>query len=163
MILRLALPAVAMMACHFSFNLIDSIWVGRLIGAAALAAVSTAGFYVWVLLSLGEMVEVGLIAVAARRHGEGRPDAAARAAGAAVLYALAAGTVVSLLGLALTVMFVSGDAGGQQKKGRKQSELPPPRSVNEVIQEFPSNGDMSCGSASTGPCGVLYARYRNHG
>src|SRR5438477_632159 len=101
-ILRLALPAVAMMACHFSFNLIDSIWVGRLIGAAALAAVSTAGFYVWVLLSLGEMVEVGLIAVAARRHGEGRPDTAARAAGAAVLYALAAGTAVSLLGLSLT-------------------------------------------------------------
>src|SRR2546428_279584 len=97
-ILRLAAPAVAMMACHFSFNLIDSIWVGRLIGPAALAAVSTAGFYVWVLLSLGEMVEVGLIAVAARRHGEGLPEAAARAAGAAVLYALAAGTAVSPLG-----------------------------------------------------------------
>src|SRR5205814_3344691 len=87
-ILKLAAPAVAMMACHFCFNLIDAIWVGRLIGPAALAAVSTAGFYVWVLLSLGEMVEVGLIAVAARRHGEGRPDTAARAAGAAVLYAL---------------------------------------------------------------------------
>ncbi len=101
-ILQLAAPAVAMMACHFCFNLIDSIWVGRLIGPAALAAVSTAGFYVWVLLSLGEMVEVGLIAVAARRHGEGRPDLAARAAGAAVLYALGAGTVASLLGFALT-------------------------------------------------------------
>jgi putative MATE family efflux protein len=101
-ILRLAAPAVAMMACHFCFNLIDAIWVGRLIGPAALAAVSTAGFYVWVLLALGEMMEVGLIAVAARRHGEGRPDAAARAAGAAVLSALAAGAVVSLLGLALT-------------------------------------------------------------
>src|SRR5437899_11598948 len=101
-ILRLAVPAVAMMACHFCFNLIDAIWVGRLIGPAALAAVSTAGFYVWVLLSLGEMVEVGLIAVAARRHGEGLPDAAARAAGAAVLYALAAGTLVSLGGFALT-------------------------------------------------------------
>src|SRR5438105_7992559 len=101
-ILKLAGPAVAMMACHFCFNLIDAIWVGRLIGPAALAAVSTAGFYVWVLLSLGEMVEVGLIAVAARRHGEGLPDAAARAAGAAVWYALAAGTVVSLLGFALT-------------------------------------------------------------
>src|SRR6266436_1694082 len=65
-----------MMACHFSFNLIDSIWVGRLIGPAALAAVSTAGFYVWVALSLGEMVEIGLIAVAARRHDvprDGRP------------------------------------------------------------------------------------------
>src|SRR6059036_3391147 len=101
-ILKLAAPAVAMMACHFCFNLIDAVWVGRLIGPAALAAVSTAGFYVWVLLSLGEMVEVGLIAVAARRHGEGLPDAAARAAGAPVLYALAAGTVVSLLGFALT-------------------------------------------------------------
>src|SRR5204863_60114 len=101
-ILNLAAPAVAMMACHFCFNLIDAIWVGRLIGPAALAAVSTAGFYVWVLLSLGEMVEVGLIAVAARRHGEGLPEAAARAAGAAVLYALVAGTVVSLLGFALT-------------------------------------------------------------
>ena len=90
-----------MMACHFSFNLIDSIWVGRLIGPAALAAVSTAGFYIWVALSLGEMVEIGLIAVAARRHGEGNPERAARAAAAAVLYALVAGAVVSLVGLAV--------------------------------------------------------------
>jgi putative MATE family efflux protein len=98
-VLKLAAPAVAMMACHFSFNLIDSIWVGRLIGPAALAAVSTAGFYVWVALSLGEMVEIGLTAVAARRHGERNPEAAARAAAAAVLYAVAAGAVVSLVGL----------------------------------------------------------------
>jgi putative MATE family efflux protein len=90
-----------MMACHFSFNLIDSIWVGRLIGPAALAAVSTAGFYVWVALSLGEMVEIGLIAVAARRHGEGNPERAARAAAAAVAYALLAGLVVSIAGFAL--------------------------------------------------------------
>src|SRR5881396_275481 len=87
-----------MMACHFSFNLIDSIWVGRLIGPVALAAVSTSGFYVWVALSLGEMVEIGLIAVAARRHGEGERERAARAA-AAVAYALIAGLVVSIIGL----------------------------------------------------------------
>ena len=99
--LRLAVPAVAMMACHFTFNLIDSIWVGRLIGPAALAAVSTAGFYVWVALSLGEMVETGLIAVAARRHGEGQPERAARAAAAAVAYALVAGLVVSVVGVLL--------------------------------------------------------------
>ncbi len=98
-VLRLAAPAVAMMACHFSFNLIDTIWVGRLIGPAALAAVSSAGFYVWVALSLGEMVEIGLIAVAARRHGEGDPERAARAAGAAVAYAMLAGVVVGIAGL----------------------------------------------------------------
>ena len=98
MVLRLAAPAVAMMACHFSFNLIDSIWVGRLIGPAALAAVSTAGFYIWVALSLGEMVEIGLIAVAARRHGEGNAERAAHAATAAVVYALFAGLIVGLIG-----------------------------------------------------------------
>jgi putative MATE family efflux protein len=98
-VLSLAAPAVAMMACHFSFNLIDSIWVGRLIGPGALAAVSTAGFYVWVALSLGEMVEIGLIAVAARRHGEGDPERAARAAAAAVAYALIARLVLSIEGL----------------------------------------------------------------
>ncbi|OLC89048.1 MAG: hypothetical protein AUG85_14605 [Gemmatimonadetes bacterium 13_1_20CM_4_66_11] len=104
--MRLAAPAVAMMACHFSFNLIDSIWVGRLIGPAALAAVSTAGFYIWVALSLGEMVEIGLIAVAARRHGEGNPEQAARAAAAAVAYALLAGLVVSIAGwLVMGTMF----------------------------------------------------------
>jgi putative MATE family efflux protein len=97
-VLSLAVPAVAMMACHFSFNLIDSIWVGRLIGPVALAAVSTSGFYVWVALSLGEMVEIGLIAIAARRHGEGNPEQAARAAAAAVAYALLAGLVVSVGG-----------------------------------------------------------------
>ena len=99
--MSLAAPAVAMMACHFSFNLIDSIWVGRLIGPAALAAVSTAGFYIWVALSLGEMVEIGLTALAARRHGEGQPERAARAAAAAVAYAVVAGLVVSIVGRAV--------------------------------------------------------------
>jgi len=45
------------------------------------------------------MVEIGLIAVAARRHGEGTPSAAARAAAAALVYALGAGLVVSIAGL----------------------------------------------------------------
>src|SRR5256885_7060991 len=85
-ILRLALPAVAMMACHFSFNLIDSIWVGRLIGAAALAAGSTAGFFVWGLLLLGGMGGGGFIAVAARRHGGGGPPTAPRPPRAAPRY-----------------------------------------------------------------------------
>ena len=88
-----------MIACNFSFNLIDTIWVGRLIGPAALAAVSTAGFYVWVALNLGEGVEIGLTAVAARRHGERDPERAARAAAAAVVFALGLGVLVAIFGL----------------------------------------------------------------
>jgi putative MATE family efflux protein len=98
-VLRLAAPAVAMIACNFSFNLIDTIWVGRLIGPAALAAVSTAGFYVWVALNLGEMVEIGLTAVAARRHGERDPERAARVAAASVIFAVILGFLVAVIGL----------------------------------------------------------------
>lgn len=100
-VLRLAAPAVAMIACNFSFNLIDTIWVGRLIGPAALAAVSTAGFYVWVALNLGEMIEIGLTAVAARRHGERDPERAARVAAASVIAAVLLGFVVAGAGLVI--------------------------------------------------------------
>src|SRR6266542_990436 len=135
-ILKLAAPAVAMMACHFCFNLIDSMWVGRLIGPAALAAVSTAGFYVWVLLSLGEMVEVGLIAVAARRHGEGFPDAAARAAGAAVQYALVAGTVVSVAGLLIAdwLFRAMGVPADVPRLGRHPHPVPLARGVGAAVR-----------------------------
>lgn len=100
-ILRLALPAVGMMGCHFTFNLIDTLWIGRLLGPAALAAASTAGFFVWIVLSLAEMMDVGLVAVAARRHGQGRPDDAARAAAAALFAGLVAGVVTAVAGYAL--------------------------------------------------------------
>ena len=101
-ILRLALPAVGMMGVHFTFNIIDMLWVGRLLGPAALAAVSTGGFFVWIVLSLAEMMDVGLVAVAARRHGQGLPDQAARASAGAIAAGVALGTVTAGLGLALT-------------------------------------------------------------
>ncbi len=101
-ILRLALPAVGMMGVHFTFNLIDMLWVGRLLGPAALAAVSTGGFFIWIVLSLAEMMDVGLVAVAARRHGQGLPHQAATAAAAAVASGLAVGVITAGLGYAVT-------------------------------------------------------------
>jgi MATE family, multidrug efflux pump len=101
-ILRLAVPAVGMMGVHFTFNIIDMLWVGRLLGPAALAAVSTGGFFVWIVLSLAEMMDVGLVAVAARRHGQGLPQQAATAAAGAVLAGLAVGAVTAGIGLILT-------------------------------------------------------------
>jgi putative MATE family efflux protein len=88
-----------MMGVHFTFNLIDMLWVGRLLGPAALAAVSTGGFFVWIVLSLAEMFDVGLVAVAARRHGQRRPDQAATAAAGAVLAGLALGVATGALGM----------------------------------------------------------------
>ncbi|MBU6366619.1 MAG: MATE family efflux transporter, partial [Gemmatimonadetes bacterium] len=74
----------------------DTYWIGRTLGAEALAAATSAVFWIWLVISMGELVSIGLDAVAARRHGERRPAEAARAAGDGLLLALAMGAVVAL-------------------------------------------------------------------
>jgi putative MATE family efflux protein len=96
---RLALPAVASNLLMTLFFSVDTFWVGTRIGADALAAVSTSAFWVWMVVASAEMVSIGLTAVAARRHGEGRHGEAARVAGEALLFGLALGLVVAAAGL----------------------------------------------------------------
>lgn len=100
-ILRLALPAVGTTLLQVLFNLVDLFWVGRTLGSTALAGVAIASYTVWVLVSVGDLVGVGLTAVASRRHGERRPDLAARATGTAL-------GVAALLGVAAAVFGVFG-------------------------------------------------------
>ena len=99
-ILRLALPAVGTTLFQVLFNVTDTFWVGRTLGPDALAAVSLASYSVWVMVSVGELVGVGLTAVAARRHGEGDPMRAARATGTALVMAVLLGILVAAGGLA---------------------------------------------------------------
>lgn len=98
-ILRLALPAVGTTLLQVLFNLVDLFWVGRTLGPTALAGVSIASYTVWVMVSVGDLVGVGLTAVASRRHGEGRPDLAARATGTALGVAALLGTGAAAFGL----------------------------------------------------------------
>jgi putative MATE family efflux protein len=97
-IMRVALPAVGSALLQLAFLLVDIFWVGRILGPSALAAISTAGFAVWMLLAVGEMIGVGLTAVAARRHGEGAHGRAATAAGTTLALAMLTGIVVGLVG-----------------------------------------------------------------
>lgn len=69
-IFRLAWPAVAAMFMHAALNTTDAFWVGRL-GPAAMAAVFASGFIVWLIISLGDMISVGLSALVARFFGAG--------------------------------------------------------------------------------------------
>ncbi|HVP70212.1 MAG TPA: MATE family efflux transporter [Gemmatimonadaceae bacterium] len=105
-ILRVALPAVGSTFLLIFFISADAFWVGRSIGPTGLAAVSTSIFWVWAIVSLSEMVSVGITAVAARRHGERRRDLAARAVGDAIVYTVALSLLVTLFGrLFLRQMF----------------------------------------------------------
>ena len=97
-IIRLSLPAVGSSLLTLAFLLVDIFWVGRILGPPALAAVSTAGFVVWIVAALAEMIGVGLTAVAARRHGEGAHGLAAVIAGTTLLVAVSLGLLVAALG-----------------------------------------------------------------
>ncbi len=94
-----ALPAVASTLLMTLFGTVDAFWVGTRIGPQGLAAVSTSIFWVWMIISCAELVSVGLTAVAARRHGERRHDAAARAVGDALLLSFAIAIVLAAAGL----------------------------------------------------------------
>jgi putative MATE family efflux protein len=100
-IARVALPAVASSLLMTLFFSVDTFWIGTRVGASGLAAASTAVFWIWLLVSIAEMVSVGLTAVASRRYGEGRGAEAARIAGDALVLALALGTLCGAIGLAL--------------------------------------------------------------
>ena len=97
-ILRVALPAVASSLLMTLFSSVDAFWVGTKIGSAGLAAVSTSLFWIWMIISLAEMVGVGLTAVAARRYGEARGVAAAHTAGDAMVFSIVLGAVVAIVG-----------------------------------------------------------------
>ena len=97
-ILSVAIPAVASSLLMTLFSSVDAFWVGTRIGSAGLAAVSTSLFWIWMIVSLAEMIGVGLTAVAARRHGELRPAEAARLAGDALAFSIALGVIVALVG-----------------------------------------------------------------
>jgi MATE family, multidrug efflux pump len=98
-ILRVALPAVASSLLMTLFSSVDAFWVGTRVGPAGLAAVSTSLFWIWMIISLAEMVGVGLTAVAARRYGERRRAEAARLSGDALIFSVVLGAVVALLGV----------------------------------------------------------------
>ena len=109
-VLRVGLPAVASALLITAFGSLDAAWVGHVIGGPGLAAVSTSIFWIWCLVSVAEMVSIGLTAVAARRHGEGDHDAAARAVGDAFVLAGVIGVAIAVAGtLALPRLFATMD------------------------------------------------------
>ncbi|MEP6992742.1 MAG: MATE family efflux transporter [bacterium] len=100
-IARIALPAVASSLLMTLFFSVDTFWIGTRVGSTGLAAASTAVFWIWLVVSVAEMVNVGLTAVASRRYGQGRAGEAARIAGDALLLSLVLGVVCAAIGLPL--------------------------------------------------------------
>lgn len=90
-------PVLLSMGLQTLFYVIDAAWVGRL-GPDALAAVTTSVYATWILGGLGELLAAGVVALAAREIGAGRPARAQALAVQALVLALLLG--VGLVALA---------------------------------------------------------------
>ena len=69
-ILKVALPATLTFMMNMLFHLIDAFWVGKL-GAEAMAALSAAGMFTWILYSIGSLGQVGVQALVSQSVGAG--------------------------------------------------------------------------------------------
>lgn len=92
-ILALALPAIGSGLTLLGYHWIDTYWIARHLGEAAMAALSISTFTVWIYGSLASLVGVGITALVARYCGAGREDGARYVA----LQGLLGGVVFSVL------------------------------------------------------------------
>lgn len=94
-LVQVVLPATLAFMMNMIFGLVDAYWVGRL-GAQAMAAVSAAGIFTWILYSIGAVGQVGVQALVSQSSGAGRKDLARRAVAAGILLQTAIAVMVLL-------------------------------------------------------------------
>ncbi len=96
---RLALPAIASLLVNATYNVADSIFVGRFVGTDGLAAVGLNFPLNIFLISVGILVGVGAGALISRRLGAADAEGADRAFGSALVLLIGSGLLVTLAGL----------------------------------------------------------------
>jgi putative MATE family efflux protein len=96
----LAVPMVLEMIAESLFAVVDIFWVGKL-GPDAVATVGLTESMLTLIYAAAIGLSIGATAVVARRTGEKRPEAAARAAVQAVWLGLVLVSVVAVLGITL--------------------------------------------------------------
>lgn len=69
-LINLALPIMGTSLIQMAYNMIDMIWIGRL-GSAEVAAVGTAGFYMWMAIGIILISKIGGQVKVAQLFGEG--------------------------------------------------------------------------------------------
>ena len=100
-ILSLALPMMAAFLLHTGFNIVDTIFVGR-ISALALAAISITFPVIFLIIALASGVGIGVTSLIARLLGAKRKQEADNAAEHALLLAVILGIVFTIAGLTLS-------------------------------------------------------------
>jgi putative MATE family efflux protein len=99
-IVRLAWPATVSMLLHTLFSITNAIWVGH-IGAVPVAAVISATFIVWILISLTSVLSTGVVAMISQAVGGREFGRAQSVAEETFRFALLYAVVISVVGFFL--------------------------------------------------------------
>lgn len=95
-LIYLAFPIMGTSFLQMAYNMVDMIWIGRL-GADSVAAVGTAGYFLWLSFALITLTRVGAEVFVAQKLGAGEQEEANHFAGNAMTFAVAAGIVYGLI------------------------------------------------------------------
>lgn len=101
-LLRFALPLFLGQLFQQLYNAVDALVVGNLVGQDALAAVTSTGSLIFLLVGFFGGVFGGVSVVIARCFGAGDEERLRRAVGTAVSTALISGAVLTVLGVTAT-------------------------------------------------------------
>ncbi len=105
-LIRLSLPAMSSLFINATYNVVDSLFVGRYVGTAGLAAVGVIFPFFIFLISIAILIGTGGAALISRCLGAGARLSAQRFFGAAVLLIFAFGAAIALLFAPLTPFWV---------------------------------------------------------
>ncbi len=97
LLLRLSVPSIIAMAIQALYNVVDSIYVGRL-STEALSALSLAFPIQIILIGIGVGTGVGASSLISRRLGENNRKAAANAAEHSIMVTIVYGIIVAVIG-----------------------------------------------------------------
>ncbi len=102
-LLKLALPIMATSFLQMAYNLTDMFWIGHL-GSSAVAAVGTAGFFIWFSFAIIILSKIGAEVLVAQYLGASNQNKAEQVAGTAVKIGMINGV---LFGMFLMIFRVS--------------------------------------------------------
>ncbi len=103
---KLSLPAMAGMFVMTLYNVVDMIFVGRGVGALAIAGVSIVFPVQMFTMAVGMMVGIGTASLISRSLGAGDMKRAERALGNAIFLILVLGGTLTIVGLAKSTFFL---------------------------------------------------------
>jgi len=95
-LIKLSVPIIGTSFIQMAYNLTDVVWLGRT-GSATITAATTAGFFMWLMMSLFYITKSGTETLVAQSVGETKYSKARQAAETALTLGISASFVLNLL------------------------------------------------------------------